>query len=160
MSLMSAAHSGKFSKIDFKKTGFAAAGPEPSASEVEANLTLLCGSLPARGSLETPACLPTPLLSNYRGRGSHTERVPSHPHRIPTHHFAATGTERLAEAFWGPKGCAGPAGHTGCSGAKGPASALAYVPHHCPQAAKRIRKAVLDAVSLTRWFLLSKADQT
>jgi hypothetical protein len=33
MSLMSAAHSGKFSKTDFKKTGFAAAGPEPSASE-------------------------------------------------------------------------------------------------------------------------------
>jgi hypothetical protein len=33
MSLMSAAHFAKFAKTDFKKTGFAAAGPEPSASE-------------------------------------------------------------------------------------------------------------------------------
>lgn len=33
--LMSAAYSGKFSKTDFRKTGFAASGPEPNAGEVE-----------------------------------------------------------------------------------------------------------------------------
>jgi hypothetical protein len=32
ISLMSAPRSGKFSKTDFKKTGFSAAGPEPTAS--------------------------------------------------------------------------------------------------------------------------------
>ena len=33
MSLMSAAHSGKFSKTGFKKCGFATVGPEPSAGK-------------------------------------------------------------------------------------------------------------------------------
>jgi hypothetical protein len=45
MSFRSVAHSDKFSKTDFKKTGFAAAGAERQQGE---NTERSCGCLPAR----------------------------------------------------------------------------------------------------------------
>jgi hypothetical protein len=58
----------------------------------------------------------------------------------------------FAQAPLGPEGSAGPVGCTGCSGAKGSASALLPTSPSLFQAAKSIRKLVLDAVNLTRWF--------
>src|SRR6266478_3442600 len=54
----------------------------------------------------------------------------------------------------------GPVGRTGCKRGNGPASALLCLrPRFCPQAAKSIRRLVLDAVNLTRWsFCFRKAD--
>jgi hypothetical protein len=57
MSLMLAIPTANFSKIDFKKTGFAAAGPEPSASEVRGTERSCVRPSQRVAHLETPGCL-------------------------------------------------------------------------------------------------------
>jgi hypothetical protein len=47
---MTAAHSGKFSRTDFRKTGFAAAGTRARAKRVRREMNAPVGVLPAHGS--------------------------------------------------------------------------------------------------------------
>jgi hypothetical protein len=52
-------------------------------------------------------------------------------------------------------------GRTGTVGQAPRSPALAYVPRHCPQAAKSKRRLVLDALNLTRWsFCYRRQTQT
>jgi hypothetical protein len=100
-SLMSAARSGKFSKTDFKKSGFAAAGPEHERSECEGDLSLWCAGSHKPPSPTGTCWIPSqPVACQYapcRQRG--------------------TGGSIFAGGLWGPKGCAGPLGRTRGQGA-------------------------------------------
>jgi ATP-dependent Clp protease adapter protein ClpS len=58
---------------------------------------------------------------------------------------------RFSPGALGPEGRAGPVGRAGCCGVKGPASALLPTSPPPSQAAKSIRRLVLDAINLTRW---------
>jgi len=74
---MSAPRSDNFARTDFKKTGFAAAGPEHERQRGGGTERSCVGPSQRVANLEGASAGPEVLIC--RGRGSHTSGSPSHP---------------------------------------------------------------------------------